>query len=237
MSGQHRHPAPGQRNGKNMKPLSFGLLALVVTLSSMLSGCAVLVVSGAVAATVTLVADRRTTGTLVEDESIELQAATAFREDPELGDKTHISVTSYNLAVLLTGQTPTEAQREHAGEIVGGLARVRRVHNELRIAAPTDLMSRSSDTVTTSRTKAALFTIDIEGFDPTKVKIVTEEGTVYLMGLLTETEADAVVEKVRRVAGVQRVVKVFEIVGQRAGSTSADETTGTPVDPSETDQE
>jgi osmotically-inducible protein OsmY len=180
-----------------------------------ISGCAPLVIGalgGAAYMTASVVTDRRTAGTLVEDNSIENQAEAAFRDDIEIDEKAHINVTAYNLSVLLTGEAPTESIRRRAEELVANIPRVRQVHNELRLAAPSDFMARSGDLLITSRVKTSLLTLEIEGFDPSKIKIVTEDSTVYLLGLLTGPEADAVVERVRRVNGVQRVVKVFEII-------------------------
>ncbi len=174
------------------------------------SGCTPVVVGGA-ATGAAVVHDRRTAGTVLEDQSIELKALTRLREDPEIREQAHINVTSYNLIVLLTGETPTEAMRQRAAEIVRGIERVRQVHNELRVAAPSSMMSRSSDTLITAKVKTALFGIKgIEDFDPTRVKVVTENGTVYLMGLVRRIEADAAAEAARTVSGVQRVVKLFE---------------------------
>ena len=168
-------------------------------------------VGGAAYLTASVLSDRRTTGTVVEDRSIQHRAHAALRQDAELTEKAHITVTSYNLVVLLTGEAPSEELRQRAGKLVSRLPRVRQVHNELRLAAPSDILTRSGDALISSRVKASLYALDIEGFDPSKVTIVTEAGTVYLMGLLTPAEAEAVVEKARRVSGVQRVVKVFEL--------------------------
>ncbi len=183
---------------------------LFIATLALVPGCAPVVVGGA--ATGAAVAhDRRTAGTVLEDQSIELKALARLREDPEIRDQAHINVTSYNLIVLLTGETPTEAMRHRAAEIVRGIDRVRQVHNELRVAAPSSMMSRSSDTLITAKVKTALFGVKgVEGFDPTRVKVVTENGTVYLMGLVRRVEADAAAEAARTVSGVQRVVKLFE---------------------------
>lgn len=190
------------------------LAILLTTTVTLTSACAPLIiggVGGAAYVTGSVLADRRTTGTVVEDHSIEHRARAAFRQDSELSEQAHINVNSYNLVVLLTGEAPSEALRRRAGDIVRQLARVRQVHNEVRLAAPSDITTRSGDVLIGGRVKAALYGIDIEGFDPSKVKVVTEAGTVYLMGLLTPVEARAVVETARRVSGVQRVVKVFEL--------------------------
>lgn len=177
-----------------------------------LNGCAPLVVGGT-ATGVAVVHDRRTAGTVLEDQAIELKALSALRKEEDLYQQSHINVTSYNMMVLLSGETPTEAYKQRAEEIVGNVEKVRRVYNELRVAAPSSMMTRTSDTLITGKVKTSLFGIKgLEGFDPTRVKVVTENGTVYLMGLLTRREGDAVAEEARRVGGVQRVVKLFEYI-------------------------
>ncbi len=186
------------------------LIAVAVT---QFTGCAGVVV-GAAATGVAVSRDRRTTGTVVEDQSIELKAGVQLRDDVELREQTHINVTSYNNSVLLTGEAPTETLRARAGEIVRGIDKVRQVYNEIIIAAPSALASRSSDSFITAKVKTSLFNIsDFEHFDPTRVKVVTENGTVFLMGLLTREQGDAVADTVRQVSGVERVVKIFEYRG------------------------
>lgn len=187
------------------------LLALIAALA-LLNGCAPLVVGGA--ATGAAVAhDRRTPGTVIEDQTIEFKAYSALRKAEDLYSQSHINVTSYNMIVLLSGETPTEQYKQRAYEIVSDVDRVRRVYNELTVAAPSAIMSRSSDTMITAKVKTSLFNIKgLEGFDPTRVKVVTENGTVYLMGLLTRAEGDATAEKARTIGGVQRVVKLFEYI-------------------------
>ncbi|HSH30309.1 MAG TPA: BON domain-containing protein [Thiohalobacter sp.] len=187
-------------------------LFVVVAAALILNGCAPLVVGGT-ATGVAVVHDRRTAGTVLEDQAIELKALSALRKDEELYKQSHLNVTSYNMMVLLSGETPTEGYKQQAGQIVGGVEKVRRVYNELRVAAPSSMMTRSSDTLITGKVKTSLFRIKgMEGFDPTRVKVVTENGTVYLMGLLTRREGDAVAEQARSVGGVQRVVKLFEYI-------------------------
>lgn len=187
-------------------------LFVITAALTFLNGCAPLVVGGT-ATGVAVVHDRRTAGTVLEDQSIELKALSALRKEEDLHRQSHINVTSYNMMVLLSGETPTEAYKQRAGEVVGNVEKVRQVYNELRVAAPSSMMTRSSDTLITGKVKTSLFNIKgLEGFDPTRVKVVTENGTVYLMGLLTRREGDAVAEEARRVGGVQRVVKLFEYI-------------------------
>jgi osmotically-inducible protein OsmY len=187
-------------------------LLLVFSLAAGLGGCAGVVIGGA-AAGATVAHDRRTSGAMYDDEVIELNAGSAIRQNKELADRIHINITSYNKIVLLTGEAPTEDLRRQAEEAVRGVSKVRRIYNEMTVAAPSSMMSRSSDTVITGSVKTALLGIeDHEGFDALHVKVVTENGTVYLMGLVTREEGNAAAEAARQVSGVQRVVKLFEYV-------------------------
>jgi osmotically-inducible protein OsmY len=180
--------------------------------TSILSGCTpALLVGGGTA--VNAAHDRRTMGSFIEDQNIELKAQEALYQDKELKKQSHISVTSYNGVVLLSGQTPTAEFRARAEDAVRGIEKVKTVHNELTIAAPSSIGTRSTDTLVTGKVKTNLFKVKgHENFDPTRVKVVTENGTVYLMGLLRPAEAEDVVSVVRQVGGVQRVVKMFEYI-------------------------
>jgi osmotically-inducible protein OsmY len=185
------------------------LFALILA-ALQLQGCAPVVVGGA--ATGAAVAhDRRTAGSFIEDQSIEMKARTELNAEPELSRQGHINVTSFNMIVLVSGEAPTEALRQRAGDVVAGVEKVRRVHNEVIVAAPSSMMTRSSDSLITAKVKTSLFGIKgMEDFNPTRVKVVTENGTVFLMGLLTRAEADATARTASTVGGVQRVVKLFE---------------------------
>jgi osmotically-inducible protein OsmY len=174
-----------------------------------LSGCAPVVVGGA-ATTVGVAHDRRTSGSVIEDQAIEMRVYNRLSEDEEIKQQAHINVTSYDGIVLLSGETPSEALRTRAGQIARDAEKVRRVHNEIQIAAPSSMMTRSSDSWITAKVKSSLFGVKIEGFDPTRVKVVTENGTVYLMGLVTHAEAEAATAQAREVSGVQRIVKLFQ---------------------------
>lgn len=185
-------------------------LVLAMTLTGSLAGCAPLVVGGT-AAGIGVAHDRRTAGTIVEDQTIELKAYDILSKDPQLAESGHINVTSYNNIVLLSGEVPNPELRARAEQLVSRVDKVRHVHNELDVAAPSSLASRSSDAWITTKVKSSLLQVDgLRDFDPTRVKVVTERGVVYLMGLLYTREADAVVGTVRRVGGVQKVVKLFE---------------------------
>lgn len=181
--------------------------AVLLALTGWLQGCVAVVATGA--ATGAAVAhDQRSAGAFVDDQSIELKALGALNGDKAIYDQTHTNITSYNGIVLITGEAPTEQLRSRIGDIVSKLAKVRRVHNEVVIAAPSSFTARSSDTLLTGKVKTKLLTT--RGFDATRVKIVTEGGTVYLMGLVTRAEADIASDAARQAGGVQRVVKIFE---------------------------
>jgi len=195
----------GSVNIFNQTSKSFLVLLAICTLN----GCAAVALGGA--ATGAAVAhDRRTTGTIIEDQTIELKAGQALRDDQEINESAHVNVTSYNLVVLVSGEAPNDAARERIINIVRDIPKVTHVYNELTIGSPTTLTSRSSDTLITSKVKTKLF--GLENFEATRVKVVTEKGVVYLMGLLTKDESDRVTEAARRVGGVQKVVKLFQYV-------------------------
>jgi osmotically-inducible protein OsmY len=174
------------------------------------SACAPLVVGGAAATTASVAHDRRTSGAVVEDKAIKARVIYALDEDTELDKNSHINVSVFNGWVLLSGETPTEAFRTRAGDIARKQEKVRRLYNELAIAAPSSMMTRSSDSWITTKVKSSLLGMDIKGFDPSRVKVVTENGTVYMLGLVYHAEADAAIAEARKVGGVQRVVKLFE---------------------------
>lgn len=180
-------------------------IALVVLL---LQGCAAVLVGTAAVTGAVVASDPRTTGTVIDDKGIKVKAITQLGEDEELWDQSHLNVTSVNGIVLLTGETPTEELRMRAGDIVSRIDKVRQVHNEIAIGVPTTLGVRSNDTWITSKVKASL--IGTEGVPGVHIKIVTENGTVFLMGLVTREEGDKATDVARRIHGVKRVVKLFE---------------------------
>ncbi len=186
------------------------LALLIVPASLILSGCAPLIVGGVAATGTSIALDDRTTGSVVEDQAIELRIKSALSRISGMSAQTHINTISYNGIVLLSGEAPSESLRTMAGDTAKRQDKVRRVHNEIRVAAPSAMMSRSSDTVITGKVKTALFDVGIRGADPLRVKVVTENGTVYLMGLVTRAEGDKITNAARRVRGVQRIVKLFE---------------------------
>ena len=184
------------------------LLAILIFLSFLQQGCAPLVAGGAVATSVIVARDPRTTGTIIDDKGIQMKAGNELYEDEMLGDQVHINVASYNGVVLLTGETPTAEMRARAEQIVSEVDKVRRVHNEITVAAPSSGLTRSSDTLITTKVKTR--TVAEKEFDSGRIKVVTENGTVYLMGLVTRQQAAVATEISRSVSGVQRVVRLFE---------------------------
>ena len=182
-------------------------IVMTVTVSTLVTGCAGVAIGGA-ATTAVVHQDARTTGTFVEDQAIELKALKALREDLAIKEQTHIGVTSYNQVVLLTGQAPTEELRSTAIGILSGIAKVRHIHNEITLAAPSSMMSRTNDSVLTTKVKSKLFASDeLSGL---QIKVVSEAGTVYLMGLVSAEVGDVAARIASTTGGVQRVVKLFE---------------------------
>lgn len=183
-------------------------LVLGFTLLPVLQGCGVLLLGGATAASVAH--ERRNSRIVLEDEYTEHSAAKLLIDNPDINKHSRISTTSYNHWVLLTGQAETQYIRDRFARKVARLPRVRKVIDEVTIRPVASFARESEDALITARVKLALMKIDIPGFDPTRVKVVTEVGTVFLMGLVYPWEAQAAVEKARYVPGVTKVVKVFE---------------------------
>lgn len=175
----------------------------------LLQGCAVAVLSGA-ASTAKVSADRRTVGAQWDDKTIEFRATNALADNKPLTAASKISVYSNNGRALLVGQTPAEIYKHEAAKIVGRVQDVRHVYNELRIGEPVDLTVRSNDTWITSKVKTEM--LRTKNFDSAKVKVVTENGEVFLIGLVTRQEGEHAVQIARHVDGVKRVIKAFEYV-------------------------
>ena len=185
----------------------FRSATLVALASAALSGCAALIVGGAVG-TALMVSDRRTSGVQIEDQAIELKALTRIRET--VGERGHISATSYSRTLLLTGEVASEADRTALEQSLSRIENLRSTVNELAVMGSSSMASRSSDTVITSRVKASY--LDAKDLQANAIKVVTERGTVYLMGRVTEREATRATDLARGISGVQKVVRVFEIV-------------------------
>lgn len=176
-------------------------------LAAALAGCAPLIVGGAVVGSGLVITDRRTTGTQVEDQSIEFKAAARVRELATLG---RVDVVSYNRIVLLTGEVPAAADRAAVEKAVAAVENVRSVVNELTVGDKPSLAARSNDAVLAGKVVATM--IDTKDVQANAYKVVAERGVVYLMGRVTEREAQRGAEIARSVSGVQKVVRVFEIL-------------------------
>lgn len=199
---------PAQPRGRTRQAGVAVALAAVTLLGSLgLAGCAPLLVGGAVIGGGLVATDRRTTGTQVEDQSIELKAASRVRE---LGTLGHVNVVSYNRVVLLTGEVPGAAERAAVEAAVARVENVKSVVNELAVLGNSSMGSRSNDALLGTKVKATL--VDAKDVQANAVKVVTERGTVYLMGRVTEREAARAADLARSVNGVQKVVRVFEIL-------------------------
>lgn len=181
-------------------------LLAAVALAGGVAGCATPVVLGGAAIGGMMAFDRRTAGTQIEDETIELRSVN--RIHGAYGDKVHINVTSYNRQVLLTGEVPHAEAREAIEKIVAGVENVRSVVNDLAVMPNTSIAQRSNDTFITGKVRASL--VDAKDLSANGFKVVTERNVVYLMGLVTQREAGRATAIARGVTGVSKVVRVFE---------------------------
>jgi len=190
----------------NCKPLLVSAL-VAAALGGALSACAPLIIGGAaMGAMVTF--DRRTSGAQLEDEGIELRGASRLRD--ALGDRAHVNITSYNRQVLLTGEVPNEQAKQSAEQVVSRVDNVKGLVNDLAVMGNTTLAQRSSDTLITGKVKASL--VDDKNLYVGAFKVVTERGVVYLMGRVTQREADRATQIARNISGVARVVRIFEVI-------------------------
>jgi osmotically-inducible protein OsmY len=180
-------------------------LAAIAAALAVLPGCPAVIGAGGVAAYTSL-EDRRTTGTQLDDSAIESRASSRISE--RFGERAHVNVTAFNRAVLLTGEAWDEATRDEIGKVVLGVANVRAVTNEVQVAGISSAAARASDTTLTARVKGRF--LNVKEFSSLHVKVVTEAGVVYLLGLVTEAEANAATEIARTTSGVRKVVKVFD---------------------------
>lgn len=183
-----------------------GRTLALAALVGAVAGCVPVMIAGAAGGAAMVATDRRTTGAQVDDESIELKIVT--RANELYGDRIHLNVTSFNGVVLLTGEAPDQGAWASLGNLAKGTEKVRVVHNELVVAPPSELGSRSNDAFITSKVKARM--LEAAKFPPNAVKVVTERGVVYLMGIVSRAEGQAAGEVAATTEGVQRVVKVFE---------------------------
>jgi len=187
-----------------MRQLMFVLLVIL----PLLHGCTALVIGGAVATGVIVAEDRRTVGTITEDEGIEIK--TSSRISDRFKDGVHMNIASYNRMVLLAGEVPDAATKAEIERITRAVENVRGVYNEVTIAGVSSYSVRTNDSVITSKVKARF--IDAGTFNAIHVKVVTENSIVYLMGLVKKSEAQDATEIARTTSGVQKVVRVFEYI-------------------------
>lgn len=177
------------------------------------SGCSTMLVAGAEVTGLSVLHDRRTSKMLVKDERIEIDAGIKLNSNDETRKKCHFNVTSYNGTVLVTGEAPTEQLRKVIIQIVRTISGVKLVHNEVVLGPLSSIATRSRDTIITTKIKSSLSNIkNLPGFDATRIKVITESGVVYLLGLVHEQEGHVATEIARRESGVKQVVKVFEII-------------------------
>jgi osmotically-inducible protein OsmY len=181
------------------------LTLFFIALLPVLSGCVAVAMGGAAATGFIIGEDRRTVGTITEDQGIESKAASRIEDKVK---DAHINITSYNRVVLLTGEVATEAAKADAERIARAVENVRNVFNELQVSGNASLQSRTNDSVITSKAKARF--VDAGKFSPVHVKVVTENGVVYLLGMVSRQEAADATEVARTTGGVRKVVRLFE---------------------------
>ena len=194
-------------NGIVMKKLALSA-ALTAVMVGALTACIPLVIGGVAAGGALVATDRRTSGAQLEDEGIELRANSRIRSS--VSDSTHVNVTSYNRQALITGEAPTEKEKQLVEQIVKGTDNVSSVVNEMTIGFVSSLARRSQDALVSGRIKASI--LDSKDLFLNAFKVFTENGTVYLMGRVTQREADRVTSIARSTSGVSKVIRVFEIV-------------------------
>ena len=192
-----------------MKHLLFMVITGVIATSSLLTGCVPLVVGAAVGGTALVATDRRSVGAQADDEAIELKISNSIGTG--YGDRVHVSVTSYNGIVLLSGEVPTQDLVGTIGEIARTTAKVKRVDNEITVGPAAGFSSRSNDSYITSKVKSRF--VEANKFAANHVKVVTERQVVYLMGIVRRDEGDAAGQIAATTSGVVRVVKLFEYIG------------------------
>ena len=184
-------------------------LTLGICLGATLSACAPVMVGSFAMGTMVAV-DRRTAGTQVEDQGIEVRGANRIQD--YLGERGHVNITSYNRQVLLTGEVPSAQDRQQVEQVAIKVENVRSVVNEVEVMGTTSLMQRSADSLVTGKIKASL--VDAKDLYATAFKVVTEHGTAYLMGRVTQREADRATEIARSIDGVKKVVRILEIISE-----------------------
>lgn len=193
-----------------MLKVNFSNIALIASLIltlQFLHGCAAVVV-GTAATSAVVAQDRRTTGTIVEDKTIQLKVMHAINEVIKGNPDVRVDAISYNNRVLLIGQVPSRRLRTDIENAAKSVKKVRQIHNEITLSSPTPILQRSKDSWITTKIKSEMaLTKDL---NPTRVKVVTEGGIVYLMGIVNSQEEEITVDIARHTKGVKKVVKIFE---------------------------
>ena len=188
-----------------MKPRAWLALAVAAS-TALLQGCELALIGAGAGAAYSTIEDRRSSGTQLDDDAIELRAGSRIVD--RFADKVHVNVAAFNRAALITGEVPDEAARAEVEKIVQGVPNVRGVTNEAQLAPITSFGERTNDSLITAQVKTRY--LRANAFNPVHVKVVTEAGVVYLMGVVTEREADDAVDIARTTSGVRKVVKIFE---------------------------
>ena len=207
--------------------IAFLLLSSLLVAAGLLAGCVPVLIGAAGGMAATTIEDRRRTGVQIDDEGIELRAGNRISE--RYSDQVHVNATSYNHNLLLTGEVPDARTKEDIEKIARAVPGVRGVSNELEIAGISSLGARTNDSYLTSKVKASF--IDARKFSAVHVKVISENGVVYLLGIVSEQEANDAVELARTVAGVRKVVKIFEYCKVGDGVCPAAPVTREPADP------
>ncbi len=185
------------------------LPVLILLCSSLLTGCVGLVVGG-VATSFLIATDPRTAGSIIEDQAIEIKAYKALA-DLQLNKCCHLNVTSYNQKLLLTGEIPTAELRQRIEERMRGVDQVEKVYNETQLASPSTTLSRSNDVLLTGKIKFKLSRVEGHPeFNVNDIKIVTENGSVFVFGLINSGDAKIILDQIRRTEGAERVVSLIE---------------------------
>jgi osmotically-inducible protein OsmY len=191
-------------------PRCVAAVLLTSAVLATLPACVPLMIGGAVVGGTLVATDRRTSGAQLEDEGIELRSVNRIRE--ALVERAHVNVASYNRQVLLTGEVPSEQDKVLAEQVVGRVENVQKIINELAVMGNSSLIQRSSDSLVTGRVKASF--VDAKDLYANSFKIVTERGVTHMMGRVTQREADRATEIARQTTGVQKVVRIFEIISE-----------------------
>lgn len=195
------------------------ITALLIASSLLIQGCAPAVVAGAATAGAVAGSDRRTTAVVLDDQKIEMKANDKIYSNKEIGGQVHVNITSFNHIVLMTGETPTEDLRNQVEAIVRGTDKVKEVFNEISVEPSSEIDSRLRDAYLTTSVKGWM--LRSSNLDLTKIKVITERSNVYLMGIVTEEEADTASDLASRVEGVKKVTKVFDYLGATATKPAA----------------